>query len=130
MTNAPMLATLRRIFDVVVSEAERNPAFAAKLALAVTRDVAAPRARKPATRKHFDASQFHAINILRMHGEPALRGKLEQVRAVEDLRTVARMSGLVLSGAASKAQPSRADLIEGIVDAARHYDAQRNAATA
>ena len=76
------------------------------------------------------ASQFHAINILRLHGEAALRGKLEQVKAVEDLKSVARASGLVLSGSACKPRPSRAELILAIVEAAKHYDAQRSAATA
>ena len=32
----------------------------------------------------------------------ALRGKLEQVKAVEDLRSVATASGLVLSGSAAR----------------------------
>ena len=89
-----------------------------------------PAPPKPAPRRAFDASQFHAVNILRLHGEAALRGKLEQVKAVEDLRSVATASGLVLSGSAGKARPSRAELIAAIVEAAKHYDAQRSAATA
>lgn len=131
MSKAPIHATLRRIFDVVVREAEHNPALAQKLAHAIAEDVAAePASPKPALRKPFDASQFHAINILRLHGESALRGKLEQVKAVEDLRSVATASGLVLWGSACKARPSRAELIAAIVEAAKHYDAQRSAATA
>jgi hypothetical protein len=63
-------------------------------------------------------------------GESALRGKLEQVRTVDDLRAVALASGLVLAGKAGGARPSRSDLIVSIVEAAKHYDAQRNAATA
>ena len=82
------------------------------------------RARRP------NPADFHAINVLRSHGESALRGKLEQVRAVERLRAIANVSGLVLSGSASKLKASRADLIDGIIAAAKHYDAQRNAATA
>jgi hypothetical protein len=83
-----------------------------------------------AARKTFDASQYHAINILRTHGEAALRGKLEQVKAVEDLKSVADASGLVLSGGAGKAKArlTRAELIAGIIEAAKHYDAQRSAA--
>jgi hypothetical protein len=49
---------------------------------------------------------------------------------VEDLRSVARASGLVLSGGADKARASRAELIAGIVEAAKHYDAQRSTAAA
>jgi hypothetical protein len=131
MSKAPVHATLRRIFDVVVREIEHNPALAQKLAHAIAEGLAAePGSPKPAPRKPFDASQFHAVNILRLHGESALRGKLEQVKAVEDLRTVARASGLVLCAGASRARPSRTDLIAAIVEAAKHYDAQRSAATA
>ena len=98
--------TLRRLFDVVVREAERNPRLASELSKVVagTFDVGA-RSSKPG-RKVFDATQFHAVNILRLHGEPALRGKLEQVRTVEDLRAVALASGLVLAGKAGGARPS------------------------
>ena len=131
MTTARIRETLRRIFDVVVLEAEHNPALAQKLEQAMAEDfTAGPKARKPAARKPFDATQFHAINILRLHGEAALRGKLEQVKAVNDLKSVARASGLVLSGNACKPRPSRAELIAGILEAAKHYDAQRSAATA
>ena len=131
MSKAPVHATLRRIFAVVVREAEHNPALAQKLAHAIAEDLAAgPASPKPASRKTFDASQFHAVNILRLHGESALRGKLEQVKAVEDLKSVATASGLVLWGSAGKARPSRAELIAAIVEAAKHYDAQRSAATA
>jgi hypothetical protein len=124
-------ATLRRIFEVVVREAEHNPALAEKLARAIGEDFAAEAAPpKPAARKPFDASQLHAVNILRLHGEAALRGKLEQVKAIEDLRSVAAASGLVLWASAGKARASRAELIAAIVEAAKHYDAQRSAATA
>jgi hypothetical protein len=128
MSRDPMHRTLRRIFDVVVREAERNPALAQALAEALAADAGAePKARKTAApRKPFDASEFHAINILRAHGEAALRGKLEQIKAVEDLRSVADASGLVLSG--GKARPTRAELITSIIEAAKHYDAQRSAA--
>jgi hypothetical protein len=131
MSQADITATLRRIFAVVIREAEHNPALAAKLAEAISENFAAQAASpKPMPRKLFDASQLHAINILRLHGEAALRGKLEQVKAIEDLRTVAAASGLVLWGNAGKARPSRAELIAAIVEAAKHYDAQRSAATA
>lgn len=124
-------ATLRRIFAVIASEAERNPALAQKLAQAIADDFGAEqRAPHSAPRTPFDASQFHAINILRLHGEAALRGKLEQIKAVENLRSVATASGLVLSARVGKARPSRAELITAIVEAAKHYDAQRSAATA
>jgi hypothetical protein len=131
MSEVQIDETLRRIFDVIVREAEHNPALAQKLAQAIAESFALEfGSPKPACSKPFDASQFHAVNILRLHGESALRGKLEQVKAVEDLKSVARASGLVLSGSARKARPSRAELIAGIIAAAKHYDAQRSAATA
>jgi hypothetical protein len=123
--------TLVRIFDVVVREADRNPTLARELAQAIAGDLgAAAAAGKPSGRKPFDATRFHAVNILRQHGEAALRGKLEEVKAADDLKSVARASGLVLTGDALKGRPSRAQLISAIVDAAKHYDAQRAAATA
>jgi hypothetical protein len=127
----PIHETLRRLFDVVVREAERNPAFAHKLAQAVGEDLGFPRTPpKRASRRAFDAAELHAVNILRLHGESALRGRLEQVRAVEDLKDIARASGLVLSASTPKARASRSELITGIIEAAKHYDAQRSAATA
>lgn len=123
--------TLRRLFAVVIDEARRNPALARKLVAAIGAEHEAhPRPAKPARRSAFDASQLHAVNTLRLHGEAVLLGKLEQVKAVEDLKAVARASGLVLSGSAGKARPSRTELIRGIIEAAKHYDAQRSAATA
>jgi hypothetical protein len=131
MTVARIPEALRRIFDVVVREAERNPGLAQKLAQAIGTDLAAaPAIGTPPRRRLFDPSQYHAVNILRQHGEAALRGKLEEVRGVEELRSVAKASGLVLSSGADKARASRAELIAGIVEAAKHYDAQRSAATA
>lgn len=121
---------LRRIFGVIVREAEQNPALARKLGLVIAEGFAAEsKTAKPALRKQFDRPEFHAIIILRSHGEAALRGKLEQVKTVENLKFVARASGLVLTGNACKVRPSRADLINGIIAAAKHYDAQRSAAT-
>ena len=68
--------------------------------------------------------------MLRTHGENVLRGKLEQIKAVEDLRAVARLSGLLLTGPAARPKAKRGDLIEGIIAAAKHYDAQRSTASA
>jgi hypothetical protein len=130
MNQLPAHEVLLRIFKVIVREAQKNPALAKELVEAIAEGpTLGAETTTPATRKRFDASEFHAVNILRLHGESALRGKLEQVKAIEDLRSVARISGLVLSGSASKARPSRADLIGGIVAAAKHYDAQRSAAS-
>jgi hypothetical protein len=131
MTNVEVYDTLCRLFDVIAREAERNPALAQKLADAIAgHRNARPRSPKRGRCKVFDASQFHAVNILRLHGEAVLRGKLEQVRAVDELRAVALASGLVLAGSAGGPRPSRAQLILGIIEAAKHYDAQRSAATA
>ena len=132
MSDAPVHETLRRLFDAVVGEARQNPEFARRLAQAIGQGLAtvADPARPPARRKAFPASELHAVNVLRLHGEGALRGKLEQVKAVEDLKSLAKASGLVLSGCAAKARPSRTELIEGIIDAAKTYDELRSAATA
>ena len=131
MTEAQVRETLRRVFEVVMREVERNPTLARNIAQAIAGGpTVEPQSLEPSPRKPFDALQLHAINILRQHGEAALRGRLEQVKAVEDLKSVAKTSGLVLSGDACKTRPSRAELITAIVAAAKHYDAQRNAAIA
>jgi hypothetical protein len=123
--------TLRRLFDAVLREAQQNPALAEKLAQAIGEDVGSPRRSPKRTGSAtFDAAQVHAINILRLHGESALRGKLEQIKATADLKAVARASGLVLPASTSKAKPSRTELISGIIEAAKHYDARRSAARA
>jgi hypothetical protein len=122
---------LGRIFKVIVEEAAGNRKLAQRLAEALG---ASGRVSvdKPTTepRRRRSGAELHAINVLRAHGEAALRGKLEQIRSAADLRLVAKGSGLVLGAAASRAKASRAELIEAIIVAAKHYDAQRSAATA
>lgn len=133
MTALPAHEILRRLFDVILREAESNDAFARRMLASVQGEIALACADKPKAtpaRRAFDASAFHAINILRLHGENVLRGKLEQVRAVEDLRAVARESGLLLCGAAARSKASRNEVIDGIIAAAKHYDAQRTTASA
>jgi hypothetical protein len=131
MTQAPAHEILRRIFDVILLEAKKNETLARKLLEAIGEAVARELEAPAASRRRMPASaEFHAINVLRSLGEPALRGKLEQVRATEGLRAIASASGLVLSGSASKSKASRAELIDGIITAAKHYDAQRSAAVA
>jgi len=131
MTDVPAREMLRRLFDAILGEAERNEAFARKLLEALQGEVAGKLEKpRPTPRKTFDPAALHAINILRMHGANVLRGKLEQVKGLDDLRAVARVSGLVLTGEAARPKASRAQLIEGIIAAAAHYDAQRSEASA
>jgi hypothetical protein len=131
MTDVPAREVLDRLFRAIVQEADKNDAFARSLLDALQANLAARAgARKPSPRKPFDASQLHAINLLRTHGENVLRGKLEQVKTVEDLRAVATFSGLVLTGPAARPKATRVAMIDAIVAAAKHYDAQRSTATA
>ncbi|MET0195094.1 MAG: hypothetical protein ABW200_17170 [Hyphomicrobiaceae bacterium] len=129
MTEVPARDVLDRLFRAIVREAETNDAFARSLIDALQANLAARTGKKAPARKPFDASQLHAINVLRTHGENVLRGKLEQIKAVEDLRAVARFSGLLLTGPAARPRAKRGDLIEGIIAAAKHYDAQRSTAS-
>jgi hypothetical protein len=125
----PIHDTLRRVFDVIAREAAQNPELAQKLLEAIGgRAVSQPGPARRPRRASLDAAQLHAVNVLRLHGEPALRGRLEQVKTVQDLRGVARASGLVLPAGADKSRTTRAELIAGIIEAAKHYDAQRTAA--
>lgn len=124
MSEIPAHEILARLFSIIVSEAEASPTLAKKLITAFPETMVA-KFEKPKKTLKFDASEFHAINILRTHGEGVLRGKLEDIKSTKDLRAVAKASGLVLSGAAAKAKATREDLIEGTIGAARHYVAQR-----
>jgi hypothetical protein len=131
MKNVPAHEILERIFKVLLREAEQNPGLARRVFDALPTGVLAaipPAGKGP--RKRIGGPQLHAINILRTHGEAVLRGKLEQVRSASDLIGVAKLSGLVLTGRAGRAKPSRGELIEGIIAAAKHYDAQRTTAAA
>jgi len=131
MSQLPAHEILGRIFGVIIRAAEKDPAFAHELMQALSQGIAensSAGGQKSRLRRLFDPSGFHAINILRAHGEDALRGKLEQVRATADLRSVAMFSGLVLSGSASNSRATREVLIDGIVAAAKHYVAQRGVA--
>ncbi len=119
---------LQRLFNVIVAEARKSPALSKKLFRAFPKHIAS--AMEPLPRaSRFDASQFHAVNILRAHGENILRGKLEQIRSKENLRAVAKTSSLILEGAAAKRNASLAEIVEGIVAAAKHYDTQRRGAS-
>ena len=131
MNEVPAHIILNRLFAAILSEAERNEAFAKRLIAALPESVVVKfEEPKPRPRRAFDPTCLHAVNILRLHGEPVLRGKLEQIRPIEDLKAVARASGLVLAGDAVKPKASREDLINGIIAAAKHYDAQRSTASA
>jgi hypothetical protein len=129
MTKPAAHEVLRRLFDVIVNEAKRNDTLARQLVEALA-DAAEPTPDKRAVppRRTYDPAGFHAVNVLRSHGEAALRGRLEQVRASDQLRSIASASGLLLSGGASRPKASRTELIEGILAAAKHYDAQRSEA--
>jgi len=121
-------ATLGRIFAALLKEAARNERLAGELMAAIG-NASLPEAPRPVRRSAFDPSRVHAVNILRQHGEAALRGRLDQIRTIADLRSVALASGLVLSGRALKGRSSRGELIGAIVAAAKHYDSQRSAAS-
>jgi hypothetical protein len=121
---------VRRLCDVIVAEAERNPEFACRLLRAVAAAGVIDRAPPPPRMAEKRSPDVHAINVLRSHGEGALRGKLEQIKARADLKAVAAASGLVLAGEGAKGSASRAELIESIIAAAKHYDALRSVAQA
>jgi hypothetical protein len=131
MSEIPAHIILNRLFAAILSEAEKNEAFARKLISALPQSVVVSFEQpRPRPRRAFDPAAIHAVNVLRLHGEPVLRGKLEQVRSLEDLKAIARASGLVLVGDATKSKATRDDVINGIISAAKHYDAQRTTASA
>ena len=116
------------LFDVITEEAKRNETFARRL-LAVYPQAIVARIEKPQKRNAgFDAADYHAVKILRSHGEAMLRGRLSSLRTKAELREVARRSGLKLTGKAAAKSASLAIIIDGIVEAAKTYQAQRSAA--
>jgi hypothetical protein len=129
VSDARLHSTLGCIFAALLKEVARNERLADELMRVIGK---APGADAPraARRASFDPSRVHAVNILRQHGEAALRGRLDEIRSIADLRSVALASGLVLSGRALKGRSSRGELIGAIVAAAKHYDSQRSAASA
>ena len=129
MSDARLHATLGRIFAALRKEVARNERLAVELMRAIG-DAPFADAPRSVRRATFDPSRVHAVNILRQHGEAALRGRLDEIRSIADLRSVALASGLVLSGRALKGRSSRGELIGAIVAAAKLYDAQRSAASA
>ena len=129
MSDARLHATLGRIFAALRKEVARNERLAVELMRAIG-DAPFADAPRSVRRASVDPSGVPAVNILRQHGEAALRGRLDEIRSIADLRSVALASGLVLSGRALKGRSSRGELIGAIVAAAKHYDAQRSAASA
>ena len=130
MTNeVPAHEILEKLFSVFLEEARACPALTRKL-LSALPDAMIAKVEAPQKRvKTFDPSQFHAINILRTHGENMLRGRLETLRKKEELRAVARASGIVLDGPAAKKNPRLEELIEGVIRGAKHYRKQREGAS-
>jgi len=126
--SAPAHEILAAMFAVVTEEATRNEAFAKRL-LSVYPEAIIARIDKPQKNKSgFDAGAYHAINILRNHGESMLRGRLSSIRTKAQLKQVAKRSGLRLTGKAARASASMAQIVDGIVEAAKTYEAQRAAA--
>ncbi len=117
------------LFDVVVDEARRNRRFARRLLSVYPQSVVARIETAPAKPRGAGQPDLHAVNILRRHGEAMLRGRLSALRTKAELRAVARASGLRLTGAAMRRSASKAEIVDGIVEAARHYLAQRRQAT-
>jgi|GEM_PF-1458782 len=126
--SAPAHEILAALFAVVTEEAQRNEAFARRL-LSVYPEAMVARIEKPQKRNSgFDPGAYHAINILHSHGESMLRGRLSSIRTKAQLRQIARRSGLRLTGPAARPSASMAQIVDGIVEAAKTYEAQRAAA--
>lgn len=124
--------SLEAVIETIATEARNNPAFAARLraALADTPEGQASSATakaNPRSRLPVEAA-FHAVVVLRDEGAGLLRGRLERLGTKAEIKAVAKRSGLVLTGAAAKRTATVAELVDGVVRAAEHYNAQRKAA--
>lgn len=119
---------LDAVFKIVLEEARSNANFADRLRSALGEPATITPAQKAKSAKPSAAADVHAVNILRQHGEQMLRGRLSNIRTKTDLSQVAKRSGLRLTGKAAQKSATRTDLIDGIIDAAKQYDSQREAA--
>jgi hypothetical protein len=131
MNTLPAHEILARLFATVVEEAKKRPEFAASLLSAFPEAIVARIEKEPGKKKSgFDPSSIHAVNVLRQHGEETLRGRLQQIGTIKDLKAVASHSGIELPSSATRKGAKKADMIEGIIVGAKHYDSQRKAAAA
>ena len=135
-------AGLDALIAVIAAEARANPDFARRLRAALDgspqpdRAHAETTAKRPETKSETktqakaatEPAAFHAVVVLREDGAAMLRGRLERLATKTALRAVAKRSGLRLTGDAAKRSASVAEIVDGIVRAAEHYDAQRTAA--
>ena len=128
LKEVPAHELIAALFDVVTEEAKRNRAFARRLLAVYPEQIVARIASDKERRSAFDPAAFHAVNILRNHGEAMLRGRLSSLNTKAQLRKVATRSGLRLTGRGARASATKAEIIDAIVEAARHYIAQRRAA--
>lgn len=123
----PAHEIVEALFDVITEEAKNNEGFARRL-MSVYPETVIARTKTRKSGKKFDASQYHAVNILRNHGAAMLRGRLSSLRTKAELREVTRRSGLKLTGKALGKNATMSEIIEGVVAAAEQYIAQRGAA--
>ena len=129
MTEVPARDVLDRLFRAIVREAENNDAFARSLierCRPIWRPGPGRKPRAQAVRCLAAACHQRAAHARR---ERAAR-QAGAGQGGEDLRAVARFSGLLLTGPAARPKAKRGDMIEGIIAAAKHYDAQRSTASA
>ncbi len=131
MSEQPAHEILKRVFDVVVKEAKNNPIFADKMLQALPPEmvVKAKAKGRPKKEQLFDVSKYHAVNILRRYDVGVLEGRLYDLTK-DNLKTVAKYSGLRLTGPAGRKSATKAMIVKGIVDAAKHYIEQRKSAAA
>ncbi len=123
---------LEQIFAVVIDEAKKNPKFAKKVISALPKGVVAKvekQSTSVASQPAFDVDQYHAVNVLRNYGEGVLEGRLSELTK-DKLKQVAAYSGLVLTGSAANKSASKSLIIQGIIEAAKQYVAQRDIALA
>ncbi|MEM7621304.1 MAG: hypothetical protein AAF228_12770 [Pseudomonadota bacterium] len=123
---------LEKVFDVILQEAKVNPEFSDKIENTFSKQKVQKTTRKPSAKtssQKFDFAKYHAVNILRNSDEQTLRSRLNSITK-DKLKKIALYSGLVLTGNAAKKTASKAEMIQGIVEAAQQYVAQRVSAKA
>jgi hypothetical protein len=110
---------LRDIFDVVISEARANPAFARRMLAALPVGAIVELRTAQVLKQTFDPGSVNPVKILRESGDVTLRGTLDRLTK-SHLVNVAKANHLLLSEAAKSRKATKDSIVDSIVEAANH----------
>ncbi len=119
MNPEPAHTILKAIFDQIVGEAEKNPAFATRLLSALPKGAIAEirKVTRPNGTKKLDAATVNPVKILRETGDVSLRNILGTLTKAELSQVVVRNQFTLPEDARGK-KATKDAIVKGIVSAA------------